>query len=91
MANRVHHIKILQDYADSIYFGDKTFEVRENDRGYQKGDVVKFKVIDKSGMEQKTHKISDKQFEITYVLGSFAGLTPNYVAFSIKEIDLQEA
>ena len=35
-----HQIKILESFADAVYSGEKNFEVRKNDRGYQKGDVV---------------------------------------------------
>ena len=34
-----HYIKIRQSFADAVYSGEKTFEVRKNDRGYQKGDT----------------------------------------------------
>ena len=91
MANRVHTLKILKDYADSIIFGDKNFEVRYNDRGFQKGDIVKFKVIDKRTGLSKAHEIENHHYEITYVLGSFVGLAPDYVAFGIKEQDLRES
>ena len=37
---RTHHLKILAEYFDSIACGDKTFEIRKNDRGFQKGDIV---------------------------------------------------
>lgn len=81
MAIRVHEIKIQQYYADSVYFGDKIFEVRYNDRGYQKGDIVRFDVN-----HCPRHPLNDKQYEITYVLGSFIGLADGYVAFGIKEV-----
>ena len=38
---KVHELKILNDFADSVVAGDKTFEIRENDRGFQKGDFDK--------------------------------------------------
>lgn len=40
----MHHvIKIEQQYLDAIVEGSKTFEIRLNDRGYQKGDTVTLK------------------------------------------------
>ena len=85
MAIRVHELKITKDYADSVYFGDKTFEVRLNDRGFQKGDIVRFQPLSKSGASVDTrHPLYDKEYEITYVLGSFYGLAQGYVAFGIK-------
>ena len=32
---RVHDLKILNDFADSVVAGDKTFEIRNNDKGYK--------------------------------------------------------
>ena len=44
---KLHKIKILEEFADSVLFGDKTFEIRKNDRGYQRGDLVRFIVMGK--------------------------------------------
>lgn len=85
MAIRVHELKIAKEYADSVYSGDKTFEVRLNDRGYQKGDVVRFMPLGKNGESVDTrHPLHCKEYEITYVLGSFVGLAQGYIAFGIK-------
>lgn len=87
MAIRVHELKIAKDYADSVYFGGKTFEVRLNDRGFQKGDIIRFMPLSKNGALVDTrHPLYDKEYEITYVLGSFYGLAQGYVAFSIKPL-----
>lgn len=43
----IHEIKILKQFADEIISGNKNFEVRKNDRGYQKGDLIKFNAIQK--------------------------------------------
>lgn len=73
-----HIIKILEDFADAVVSGEKTFEIRENDRGYQKGDYVVFKTIPGHPIEQKVYKI-------TYVINGW-GLKNGYVAFGIKEV-----
>lgn len=73
-----HVIKILEDFADAVVSGEKTFEIRENDRGYQKGDYVVFKTIPGHPIEQKVYKI-------TYVINGW-GLKNGYVAFGIKEV-----
>lgn len=80
-----HEIKIQKEFAQAVFLGEKTFEVRNNDRGYQKGDLIEFKVMD-GGLSDPTHPLNDMTFEITYVLGSFAGLAPNYVAFAIRDV-----
>ena len=92
MSAKVHILKINEDYADNVLSGDKNFEVRINDRGFQKGDVVKFIPIYKiDGCEIMTHLLRQKEYEITYVLGSFVGFADGYVAFGIKEIEGGEA
>lgn len=32
----VHYLKILNDFAEAVLLEDKKFEIRENDRGFQK-------------------------------------------------------
>lgn len=81
----IHELKIQKEYAQAVYLGEKTFEVRINDRGYQKGDLIKFQVMD-GMMKRPTHPLNDMTFEITYVLGSFVGLAPNYIAFAISDV-----
>lgn len=90
MTIRVHELKISKEYADSVYFGDKTFEVRLNDRGFQKGDIVRFKPLGESSpFIDIRHPLYDKEYEITYVLGSFHGLAQGYVAFGIKPLPVR--
>ena len=79
-----HHIKIQKEYADAVASGDKAFEVRYNDRGYQRGDHVIFQVMD--GGFQEYHPLNSKEYEITYVLSGFH-IEENYVVFAIKECD----
>ena len=82
---RVHDLKILNDFADSVVAGDKTFEIRENDRGFQKGDFIKFQVTDKTGISTNyLHSINNKLYEITFVLSEW-GLKNGFVALAIKE------
>lgn len=63
----LHQIKISWVYADAVLCGDKNFEFRDNDRNYQRGDFVKFQVVDKNGKEME-HALNDQTFQITYVL-----------------------
>lgn len=36
-----HHLKLDSHYFDAVASGDKNFEVRRDDRGFQKGDIEK--------------------------------------------------
>ena len=84
---KVHEVKIYESYADAVLSGDKTFEICFNDRGYQKGDRLKFTVIDDAGYQRIfSHGLNDKEYEITYVYSGF-GVKENYVALVIKAVD----
>ena len=77
--------KILTPFADVVLSGEKTFEIRENDEGYQKGDVIQFRVMDSQYMENSFHMLNGKLYEITYVLSGW-GLKEGYVVLGIKPL-----
>lgn len=81
--HKIHNLKILNDFADEVVMGEKTFEIRKNDRGYQKGDYIKFQAIDKSGTPNQ-HYINDKLYLITFVMNGW-GIKNGYVVLGIKE------
>ena len=78
----VHRIKLREEYADAVYSGEKTFEIRYNDRGYQKGDEIFFKVVDGCGISVN-HALNHVLFEITYLIHGF-GLKEDWCVFSIR-------
>lgn len=79
-----HELKLNETYADPILCGDKTFEIRRNDRGFQKGDVVCFQVIDPETKEPiPDHPLNGREYTITYILHGF-GLEPEWCVFSIS-------
>ncbi|MCF6418630.1 MAG: DUF3850 domain-containing protein [Furfurilactobacillus sp.] len=41
-----HSLKILPQYFSAVLSGDKTFEIRNNDRNFQVGDFVLLKEFD---------------------------------------------
>lgn len=83
----IHKLKILKQFADAIISGDKNFEVRKNDRGFQKGDVISFQVIDEERYYPHycEHFLNGKSYEITYVLTGW-GIEEGYCVLSIKEV-----
>jgi hypothetical protein len=78
---KTHTLKIRKIYATAILYGQKTFEIRENDRNFKVGDHVKFIVVDDD------LKIPN-EYEITYVLKDVPnyGLKKGYCVFTIKKI-----
>lgn len=77
-----HKIKLREEYADAVLSGDKSFEVRYNDRGYQKGDEIIFQVVDGAGISLP-HRINHVVFEITYVMHGW-GLKEDWCVFAIR-------
>lgn len=80
---KTHKLKLEIDFCEAVLNGTKTFEIRKNDRGYQKGDHIKFLPIDNGVMT--VHNISKKEYEITYVLSGW-GLKEGYVVLAIREV-----
>ncbi|KIN37585.1 ASCH/PUA domain-containing protein [Bacillus subtilis] len=35
-----HHLKILPEYFEAVIDGRKTFEIRNDDRGFKEGDIL---------------------------------------------------
>ena len=62
---KVHHIKEDIDFADSVLYGFKPFEIRKNDRNYSVGDYVIFHVVDKN-KQLIDHPLNNEKFIITY-------------------------
>lgn len=83
---RTHELKLSREFQEPILNGEKTFEVRFNDRGFQKGDYVKFWVTDRRSVVEP---LDEKLFEITYVLSGWH-IEPNYVVFGIKTVKEEE-
>lgn len=79
-----HKIKLQENFCDAVLNKEKTFEIRYNDRGYQKGDKILFVPVDKNGIKI-SHPVEKILYEITYVINGW-GLENGYVVFSIREI-----
>lgn len=81
-----HVIKLKEQYCDPVYFGDKTFEVRKNDRGYQKGDHIIFEPVDEYGTLRIDRAIEKEEYVITCVHSGF-GLEEGFVVLGIANVD----
>lgn len=85
----IHELKILSSFVRPILDGSKTFEIRENDRGFQKGDRVQFKVVSDDWARNNNsivRELEHKVFEITYVINGF-GLKNGFVVFGTSEVE----
>ena len=80
----IHNLKLLEQFADAVANGEKNFEIRINDRGFQKGDLVHFHTISMdSPYIAIDHPVNDMYFEITYVLTGFE-INKDYCVFGIR-------
>ena len=87
---KIHNIKLSIKFCDAVLNGEKTFDIRKNDRGYQKGDHIRFKPVYFSPIQNSAyHAIQEREYEITYVLNGW-GLNDGFVALAIKETERSE-
>lgn len=89
-----HTLKTLPNYWDAVERGEKPFEVRRDDRGFQKGDILVLRRMRKnmfgSAYEEDVsgHTYRDLRREITYVLtGGQFGIEPGFVVLGLREPD----
>lgn len=65
---KLHHIRLESQFVEDVRSGKKTFDIRENDRGYYVGDLIKF--CDGEGKELElplykiTYLITKKEFYV---------------------------
>ena len=81
---KLHELKIKEDYFNAILKGDKTFELRKNDKNYQVSDLIHFIKVSNQELwsgpvpliDYETNKIATKAvyiddnalYQITYIL-----------------------
>lgn len=77
---KVHHLKTLPEHFGPVCRGEKTAEVRLDDRGFAVGDLL---VLHEWDGEKHTGA-SSAQF-ITHVLKGFHGLAEGWVMLSMTD------
>lgn len=77
---KTHNLKLSIEFCDDVLNGKKNFEIRNNDRGYQTGDLIKF-----IPTNDKKHEISNHTYRIKYILSGW-GLKNGFVALAIEEV-----
>lgn len=84
---KAHTLKLEIGFCSAVLNGEKNFEIRFNDRGFQKNDIIKF--IPYSKGKKCEHEISKHTFEIIYVLNGW-GLKNGFVALGLRKADCSE-
>lgn len=75
----VHRLKIHPEYFDAVLKGEKTFEIRKNDRNYQVGDFLILQEFDPVTNEYTGEEVERR---ITYITAY--AQQDNYVVLAIK-------
>ncbi len=76
-----HTLKILPQYFEPVLDGSKTFEIRLDDRGFQKGDAIMLRETDDFGTKHTGRTIIAV---IGYV--STYEQKPGFVVFSLLDV-----
>jgi hypothetical protein len=84
-----HELKCWPPYFGVIIDGTKTFEVRKNDRGFQKGDVLLLREWDPhSNFGSGGYTGRDFTMLVTYVLqGGMFGIETGYCVLGLSDDD----
>lgn len=90
-----HELKTPPVYWDAVQRGEKNFDVRRDDRGFQKGDILELVrhngrhvEIPDAYRDRLAHKADYTLIrEIAYILtGGQFGIEPGYVVMALKEV-----
>ena len=78
----IHELKTWCEYFEEIFLGRKNFEVRKNDRNFQKGDILILKEWDN---EKKAYTGREMARGVSYVLtGGQFRIEDGYVFMAIQ-------
>lgn len=87
MSARVHRLKTWPTYYDAIERGEKTFEVRRNDRGFQTGDTVELYRTYEDAPGSLVSSSTPLRFRIGWILqGGQFGIEAAFCVFSLAPI-----
>lgn len=73
-----HDLKTVSPHFEQVQSGEKTFELRYNDRNYQVGDLLHLRHYDGN------YTGPSITVEVTHILDNFPGLKPGWIIMSIK-------
>ena len=75
-----HELKIWPEFFQPIISGEKTFELRRDDRGYRAGDTLLLREWKSCRYTGRTSRVL-----ITYILGGL-GLQNDWIVMAIKPL-----
>lgn len=78
-----HKLKTVNPYFDAVWNGEKTFEVRKDDRGFCVGDQLYLQEYDAANNRYLTRSI---WVVVTYILKDKPFVPDGYVIMGIKTL-----
>lgn len=84
---RIHELKCLTDYFEAVVSGEKTFEVRKNDRPYEVGDYLALNEVLAEGQRLSEELIYTGRsclVTVTYKLSASEYCKDGYVILGIS-------
>lgn len=85
----VHELKVWPQYFDALISGNKTFEVRKDDRRFRAGDAIELREWDPVTRDytgRSTFRIVGYVLSAADEIGAQA-LQPGYVVLSLKAVE----
>lgn len=79
-----HDLKIVEPYYSAVARGEKTFEVRYNDRAYEVGDTIRLHPYDADKQQYMRGRVL--MFLITYILRDYPALDGGFVILQLKPL-----
>lgn len=79
---KVHELKTVNPFFDSVRMREKRFELRKNDRDFMAGDILVLRLWDNA---KKVHVGPNCIVRVNYVLDQFIGLQSGYCILSISD------
>lgn len=91
---KLHELETKYEYLVEIALGNKTFELRKNDRDYQVGDLIHFIAIDIKQSDKLDNGLyigQDDLYKITYILKNVEqyGLDKDYCILAIRKLEIR--
>jgi hypothetical protein len=91
-----HVLKVAHEYFAALHDGSKTFEVRRNDRGYQRGDTLRLYDLGEDGKNCPPNcghpyctKAPYLDRAVTFVYSGdprFGGIEPGFVVLALGAV-----
>lgn len=79
--SKLHGLKVMPEYYQSLKHGNKTFEIRKNDRTYKVGDILMLQEYDAES--EKYVNSESLFFDVTYILENNKYLQDGYCCMGI--------